>query len=89
MSLNSSNNGVKFFFVTNVMLIPGYFDKKHLISGIEIAISPSDENLKKTNFFKVFNLYFFCKELDLNLRHYTFSFAYKPSLSLYPLKYLL
>ena len=56
-----------------------YFDKKHLINGTEIATSPREENLKKTNFFEVFNLYLFCKELDLDLHHCTFSFACKPS----------
>ena len=66
------------------MLISGYFDKKHLINGIVMATSPREENLKKTNFFEVFNLYFFCKELGLNLRHYTFSFVCRPSLPFLP-----
>ena len=64
----------------------GYFDKKHLIKGIEIATSPKEENLKKTNFLEVFNVYLFCIKLDLDLHHYTFSFVCKPSLTFYPLK---
>ena len=66
------------------MFTSGYFDKKHLINGIDIATSPREENLKKTNFFEAFNLYLFCKELDLNLHHYTFSFVCIPSLLFYP-----
>ena len=61
------------------MLISGYFDKKHLIKGTEIATSPKEENLKKTNFLEIFNLHLFYKELDLDLHRYTFSFACKLS----------